>query len=66
MIYEPAALPVPYFIYSDVSFDALISAVGGPETYAAMRRISPSTAARLCERQISIYERASGIIAMSH
>lgn len=66
MIYEPAALPVPYFIYSDISYDAAISAVGSAETYAAEKRISPSTVARLRERQISIYERASGIIAMSH
>jgi glycosyltransferase involved in cell wall biosynthesis len=66
MIYEPAALPVPYFIYSDISYDAVISAVGGAETYAAAKRISPSTVARMRERQISIYDRASGIIAMSH
>jgi glycosyltransferase involved in cell wall biosynthesis len=66
MIYEPAALPVPYFIYSDISYDAVISAVGGAETYAAAKRVSPSTVARMRERQISIYDRASGIIAMSH
>jgi glycosyltransferase involved in cell wall biosynthesis len=65
-MYEPAALPVPFFVYSDISFDASISAAGSAEAYAAMRRISPSTVARRRERQLSIYERASGIIAMSH
>ena len=66
MMYELAALPVPFFIYSDISYDASVSATGGLDTYAAMRRIKPSTVARLRERQLSIYERASGIIAMSH
>ena len=66
MMYELAALPVPFFIFSDISYDASISANGGLDTYAAMRRIKPSTVARLRERQLSIYERASGIIAMSH
>ena len=66
-MYELAAtLPVPFFIYSDISYDAAISAVGSVKAYAALKRISPSTLARLRERQLSIYERASGIIAMSH
>ena len=66
MMQELAAIPVPFFIYSDISCDAAISAMGGPDTYAAMKMITPSTLARLRDRQVAIYERASGIIAMSH
>ena len=65
-MYELAALSVPFFIYSDISYDAAIAAVGGVEAYAALKKITPSAVARLRERQLSIYERASGIIAMSH
>jgi glycosyltransferase involved in cell wall biosynthesis len=66
-MYELAAsLPVPFFIYSDISYDAAISAAGSIEAYAASKRLSPSAVARLRDRQVSIYARASGIIAMSH
>jgi hypothetical protein len=66
MMYDLAALPVPFFVYSDLSYDAAISATAGADTYAAMKRITPSTLARLRDRQLAIYERASGLIAMSH
>jgi glycosyltransferase involved in cell wall biosynthesis len=66
MMYDLAALPVPFFVYSDISYDAVISATGGADTYAAMRSVTPSTLARLREQQLAVYERASGIIAMSH
>ena len=65
-IQDVAALPVPFFIYSDISCDAAISATRGVETYAAMMSLTPSTVARRRERQLAIYERATGIIAMSH
>lgn len=66
MIDDLAALPIPFFVYYDASWDALISSVGSAETYAAMRLITPSTMARRREHQIAVYERATGIIAMSH
>jgi glycosyltransferase involved in cell wall biosynthesis len=61
-----AALPVPFYSYQDTSYDASIAATTGLKTYAAMRRISPSTLERLRERQRAIYEQATGIIAESH
>jgi glycosyltransferase involved in cell wall biosynthesis len=66
MIDDLAALPVPFFIYYDSSWDALISANDSAAAYAALRLITPSTMARRRERQLAVYERASGIIAMSH
>jgi glycosyltransferase involved in cell wall biosynthesis len=64
-IHDLAVLPVPFFIYTDTSYDAVMSAVGGIEAYADMRFITPSTVARRRERQLDIYERATGIIAES-
>jgi glycosyltransferase involved in cell wall biosynthesis len=66
MIGDLATVPVPYFVYYDTSHDAFISATQGADVYAAMKLIAPSTLTRLRERQRSIYERATGVIAMSH
>ena len=66
MIDDLAALPVPFFVYYDSSWDALISSVDSADAYAAMRLIAPSTMARRRDRQLAVYERATGIIAMSH
>jgi glycosyltransferase involved in cell wall biosynthesis len=66
MIDDLAALSVPFFIYYDSSWDALISANESTEAYAALRLITPSTMARRRERQLAVYERATGVIAMSH
>ena len=64
-IHDLAILPVPFFIYTDISYDAVISLSGGVEAYAAMRFITPSAVARRRERQLVIYEQATGIIAES-
>jgi len=45
-IHDLAALPVPFFTYSDISYDSMISATRGVETYASMKLITPSTVAR--------------------
>jgi glycosyltransferase involved in cell wall biosynthesis len=66
MIDDLAALSVPFFVYYDSSWDALISANDSAEAYAALRLITPSTMARRRERQIAVFERATGVIAMSH
>lgn len=66
MIDDLASLPVRFFIYYDSSWDALISANDSAEAYAALRLITPSNMARRRERQLAVYERATGIIAMSH
>jgi glycosyltransferase involved in cell wall biosynthesis len=64
-IHDVAVLPVPYFTYSDVSYDAVIAAAGGVDAYAAMKSMTPSTVARRRERQLVIFENATGIIAES-
>jgi len=64
-IHDLAVLPVPYFTYSDVSYDAVVPAAGGVDAYAAMKSMTPSTVARCRERQVVIYEHATGIIAES-
>jgi glycosyltransferase involved in cell wall biosynthesis len=61
-----AAVPVPYFAYQDITCDASIAATrGGLEAYAALRSMSPSILSRWRERQLAVYEQATGIIAMS-
>jgi len=64
-IHDLAALPIPFFTYSDISYDSAISATRGAEAYAAMKLITPSSVARRRERQLAIYERATGIIVES-
>jgi glycosyltransferase involved in cell wall biosynthesis len=66
MIDDLAALPIPFFVYYDASWDALISGIESPEAYAALRLITPANMARRRERQLAVYERAAGVIAMSH
>ena len=66
MIDDLAALPIPFFIYYDSSWDLLISAFESADTFVGLRAISPSIMARRRERQLAVYERATGIIAMSH
>lgn len=60
-----AALPVPFFLYQDISWDAWTAASCSAEVAADLLRIKPSTLARRREAQLAIYERATGIITMS-
>ena len=60
-----AVLPVPFFLYTDISWDAFAAMVGGADAAAAHLSITPSSVARRRERQLRIYERAAGIIAES-
>jgi glycosyltransferase involved in cell wall biosynthesis len=64
-IHEVAVLPVPYFTYSDVSYDAVVPAAGGVDSYAAMKSMTPSMVARRRERQLLIFENATGLIVES-
>ena len=66
VIDDLAALPEPFFVYYDSSWDALISANDSAEAYAALRLISPATMERRRQRQRTVYERAAGVVAMSH
>jgi glycosyltransferase involved in cell wall biosynthesis len=66
MIDDLAAVPEPFFVYYDSSWDALISSADSAARYAAMRLITPANMARRRDRQLAIYERATGVIAMSH
>ena len=65
MIQDLATVPLPFFIYSDISYEGLISATHGADVFAAMKLITPSTVARLRDRQTAIYERAAGVFTMS-
>ncbi len=66
MIDALAAVPEPFFVYYDSSWDALISSADSPEKYAALRLITPANMRRRREMQLSVYERATGVIAESH
>jgi glycosyltransferase involved in cell wall biosynthesis len=64
-IQDLAILPVPYFTYQDLSYDALIAAGHDTDDLAALLAVSAATVRRRRERQLAIYERAAGVIAMS-
>ena len=66
MIDALAAVPEPFFVYYDSSWDAQISSADSPERYAALRLITPANMRRRREIQLSVYERATGVIAESH
>jgi glycosyltransferase involved in cell wall biosynthesis len=63
-IHDLAALPVPFFVYTDISWDGLAAMIGTDES-AELLSITPSAVARRRERQVAIYQRATGIITMS-
>lgn len=61
-----AVLPVPYFVYADISWDAFVAMTGGIDAAAAHLSMTPSSIARRRERQLAIYEHATGIFTESH
>jgi glycosyltransferase involved in cell wall biosynthesis len=61
-----AVLDVPFFVYTDVTWDAYAAMIGGADVGAALLSMTPSAVARRRERQLGIYQRATGIIAQSH
>jgi glycosyltransferase involved in cell wall biosynthesis len=61
-----AVVSEPFFVYYDSSWDSLIASCDSPERYAAARRITPGNLARRRDLQLTVFERASGVIAMSH
>ena len=66
MVDSIAAVQEPFFVYYDSSWDALISSVESLEQYAALRRLTTANVLRRRDRQLAIYERATGIIVWSH
>ena len=66
MIDALTILQEPFFTYYASSWDALISSACSAERYAALRRITPANMQRRRERELSVYERATGVIAQSH
>ncbi len=64
-IHDLAALPVPYFTYSDITWDGFAEMTGGAEAGALLLSMSSSAFARRSERQRAIYERATGVIVES-
>jgi glycosyltransferase involved in cell wall biosynthesis len=60
-----AELPIPYFPFVDMTWDALANLNGSVDAVVAQKPMTPSAIARRRERQRYIYERATGIIAES-
>lgn len=60
-----AALPIPYFIYYDVTWDSLLTTTDTPERYIKHYGVSPARMKRMQARQHTIYERAAGIFTMT-
>lgn len=65
MIDDMAALPVPFFVYYDSSWDSRLSAFGGAREYSALSSLPLSTIQRRRDRQLEVYERAAGVVTMS-
>jgi glycosyltransferase involved in cell wall biosynthesis len=63
-IQDLAALDLPFFVYQDMSFDALIKLVNAGEPI--FRDLSRDELHRRRERQHGVYAKASGVFAMSH
>jgi glycosyltransferase involved in cell wall biosynthesis len=63
-IHDLGALPVPFFVYTDISWDGLAAMIG-TDGSAQLLSMTPSSVARRRERQMAIYRRATGIITMS-
>jgi glycosyltransferase involved in cell wall biosynthesis len=61
-----AVLPVPFYIYADCSWDSLFATVARPEMYASIMSLTPATMMHRRDLQLAMYERAAGIITMSH
>lgn len=67
-IQDVAPLDRPFFLYQDLSFDALLECLdrSGPlPPGLAVAGLPPSLLRRRRDRQRSVYERAAGVIAMS-
>jgi glycosyltransferase involved in cell wall biosynthesis len=61
-----SALPPPCYAYEDCSWDALFTAVARPEMYADIMSLPTASMMRRRDRQRAMYQRATGIITMSH
>ena len=59
-------MPVPFYSYADCSWDSLFATVTRAEMYADLMSLPPSSMMRRRDLQLAMYERASGIITMSH
>ncbi|WP_407072826.1 glycosyltransferase family 4 protein [Planotetraspora sp. GP83] len=64
-IQDIAPLPVPFFLYQDLSYDALLSVHDPDNERAVLPNISVGMMHRRRERQLAIYARATGVLAMS-
>ncbi|GLW23527.1 hypothetical protein Mame01_35700 [Microbispora amethystogenes] len=64
-IQDIAPLPAPFFLYQDLSYDALLSVHDPDNPHAVLPNISPGMMRRRRERQLDIYARATGVLAMS-
>jgi glycosyltransferase involved in cell wall biosynthesis len=61
-----AIMPIPFYVYADCSWDSLFATAERPEMYAELMSITPSNMMRRRDLQLAMYERAAGIITMSH
>jgi glycosyltransferase involved in cell wall biosynthesis len=61
-IQDLAPISVPFFVYQDLSYDALLDDTAD----VALLSISRRAMRRRRERQVGVYERAAGVLAMSH
>jgi glycosyltransferase involved in cell wall biosynthesis len=61
-----AKVPGDFYIYADCSLDSLIGGAETPKKQAELMNISLGTIERRRRKQMKMYERAAGVITMSH
>jgi glycosyltransferase involved in cell wall biosynthesis len=65
MVDAIANTPEPFFVYYDSSWDALIASAESPARYASMRGLTTANMFARRDRQLAVYEQATGIIVFS-
>ena len=61
-----SVLPVPFYVYADCGWESLAASVQRPEMYADLMSMTPASFMSRLDRQVEMYERAAGIVTMSH
>lgn len=57
---------VPFFVFYDISWEAMIASAESARAYAELRGLKPSVLNYIRDHQQELYNRATGIIAMSN
>jgi len=60
-----ASLPMPFYVYIDYDWPAMLASCDAPERFIALQGISKSRMNRMVSRQRALFEQAAGIFTVS-